>query len=221
MRNNWAGIVLPILLLAILQSVTNAQQAWPYVVYYSYPTCPVAYAPAPVAQAPAAGCCPASCCSPCCCCQRPDDPGGGSAGGSEKNPDDGGQKGEPDETNGGSRPVQSRRTSASFALSRTVSAKFNTPIIIPITGAWHSKFGTIDLSQSGKGLTGFIRYKHGGIIDVRGRYEFGMLTFIYQHRAQPDVRGTVALHYDSVIGHFAGESKNTTTGRETNWILSR
>jgi hypothetical protein len=233
MRHHRTGIVLSLILLAVQCGISKAQ--CPYVVYYSYPTCPVTYAPAPAPQAPAASCCPSSCCSSC-CCQRPDNSGGGSGNNSNNNSNGNGENGNggngnggngngenggPNETNGGSSRVESRGTTARFALSRTVSAKFSVPKSVPISGLWHSKFGTIDLSHNGKDVTGFIRYKHGGNIDVHGRYELGMLTLLYQHRSQPDIRGTVALHYDSVTGHFAGESKNIATGRETNWILSR
>jgi hypothetical protein len=198
--------------ISFLSNESHAQAPWQVPAAYWETT--YCYYP-PSSQAAVVA--PADCCC-CCCCRNPADPNGSNSVTPPKpqEPEDPPEdETEPDNTD------QANLASFSYALQRVRAVNLNRSPHAPITGIWHSKFGKVNLRRKGTAVSGTIEYKRGGIIDVEGRYQLGVLTLTYQNRSQPQVRGRIALHYDARSGQFIGRSKNSVSGQQSDWSLSR
>ena len=205
--------------IAFLSDESRAQAPWQVPAAYWQPTY-CYYPPASQATvvAPANSCC-------CCCCRNPGDPNGSNSvtppSPKEDPPKEDPKEDPPEDKTQPDSADQANLASFSYALQRVRAVNLNRGQLAPINGIWHSKFGKVNLRRNGTAVSGTIEYKRGGTIDVKGRYELGVLTLNYQNRSQPQIRGRIALHYDARSGQFVGKSRNSVSGQESNWSLAR
>lgn len=147
-------------------------------------------------------------CNNCCCCNNND-------GGSNNNNVDPGNDTSDDDR------FESSDSLTSYSIRRIKVAHQRHNTGAGVAGTWDSKFGPVSLRQDGNAVSGLAKYKKGGVIEMKGRYDLGVLTMEFQHRSQPDIRGKVAFHYDAKTGHLVGRTRNAVSGRETDWSLTR